>query len=155
MLSPDPETLLRALPPARPSPSLAHAIAAEFSKTPLPRAGIIPRPRRGWLRELGIGFTWATAGAAAMLLLHPALSGSRSGIAAAGAPASEWQAVSTSREELVSEPGALIVSADAGPARYVRTRSIERRVWSDGASGASLAVEVPREDVRLLQVSFQ
>ena len=53
----------------------------------------------------------------------------------------------------VGEQG-IVDGADDGPSRLLRYESMERRRWSDG-KGAVTVLEVPREDLVLIPVSFQ
>jgi hypothetical protein len=60
----------------------------------------------------------------------------------------------TIESELLDASDEGIVDHGDSVARVVRYSSVERRKWTD-AKGAVTVVEVPREDVVLLPVSFQ
>jgi hypothetical protein len=54
-----------------------------------------------------------------------------------------------------TEIGGFFYGDDLAPNRVVRYSSVERRAWADPATGARVEMEVPREDVLLVPVSFQ
>ena len=167
----DLEAELKQLRPASPSPELAKRIERALAEAPAaqtPTAGILPKPkvRVNWF-ALGLGL----AGAAAFLMLARANvdrvpdGGSK---VAAHTPAAELPApnADTATRGYVAEGLTRVVydRRDEGltfpvdaeqPVRRVRSHSQETRQWRDPATGASLRVSYPTEEVEFIPVSGQ
>jgi hypothetical protein len=152
------EEQLRAIHPAAPRRAVEERIAAELAVAPA--VGTLPRARRSWLERLLPGLGWcaigATAGIATMLAMdftHDPRQVDANKIAPQLAAAAEAE------EELENEllgvaDAGLIEGNDDGVARVVRYESLERRRWV-GEDGAVTVLEVPREDLVFVPVTFQ
>jgi hypothetical protein len=150
------------LRPAQPSPELRARIQRELNE-PVPT----PPPWNwpGFARRLLRDFGWACAGATAalvLLALAPGMDAPRNAprvpAAPASAPAAPTDAFEhdgTSNELLAAEDSDELIETDDGPAREVHYSYRERHEWSNPRTGASVVLEVPREDVYLLPVSLQ
>jgi hypothetical protein len=155
MNEPDFEEQLRALRPAAPRPALETRIQAELAEHP--RAGALPASRRSWSARLLAAIGWSAVGATAAIvavrLSHievkaPAADASAQLAAAAEADIElEHELLAVAEEGVVDEP-------TDGLARVVRYESLERRRWTD-QDGAITVLEVPREDLVFVPVSFQ
>jgi len=164
------ENALRKLSPTAPPVRLDQAIARELSETTTlslaPReyrlSGEILRPQESPRSRLFFGLCSATGGAAAALvavfglgllrtpqmapLAQPPLVAKAENI---------FEPTESSRQLLATEESGLIYTDEQEPNRVVRYNSMERYVWANPATGAQVEVEVPREDVVLVPVSFQ
>lgn len=162
------ENALRKLSPAAPPARLEEAIARELTETlpsPAPRAhplsGEIGRPKEGPFSRLFFGLCWATGGATAALITAFSLGMLHAPQASVPQPAltakveNVFEPAESSREVLETEDDGLIYTEEQEPNRVVRYNSMERYVWANPATGARVEVEVPREDVVLVPVSFQ
>jgi hypothetical protein len=164
MNEPEFEEQLRAIRPAAPRRAVEDRIAAEIGRAPT--VGTLQPPARSLLARLLPGLGWSAAGAAigiaTMLALGltqerlPAQSNSVTSTQASSAEATEIAAsdMELEHEVLDVEEQGIVDGTDAGPSRLVRYESMERRRWSDG-TGAVTVLEVPREDLVLIPVSFQ
>jgi hypothetical protein len=162
MNEPEFEEQLRAIRPAAPRRAVEDRIAAEIGR--VATVGTLQPPARSIFTRLLPGLGWSAAGAAigiatmlALGLTHERPAQSKQ--ATPQAPAATAVELSDSDMELehevldVEEQG-IVDGTDAGPSRLVRYESMERRRWSDG-KGAVTVLEVPREDLVLIPVSFQ
>jgi hypothetical protein len=153
------EQQLRGIKPAGPRRIVEERIAAELA--PAPASGTLPLPARSWLNRLLPGLGWSALGAAAGIIAilgfdlnretaaAPKTLGTPGEITAAAQPDVELE------QELLDVADAGIVDAEAdGLARVVRYESLERRRWTD-QDGAVTVVELPREDLVFVPVSFQ
>jgi hypothetical protein len=72
-------------------------------------------------------------------------------------PSGQDATVLSSRENVVlgTTDEGLITLADGSPARRYRIQSLETLTWTDRSGKASLTWTLPREDVRLVPVSFE
>jgi hypothetical protein len=59
------------------------------------------------------------------------------------------------RTLVAAEDDGLIFDDDSTPLRQVRYNYLERRTWTNPATGTRLEVELPREDTYLISVSMQ
>jgi hypothetical protein len=156
----DLEEELRALRPARPLPGLEEAIARELvPQRPIalrPASGVLTRPsarpRFSWWPSLG----WAVAGTFALvaLLLLP-FSGTKEITAVAQTSSLVFEPVDSQPEILSAANDEVSYDNEQGPTQLVRYSSIERQTWANLETGAQLEVEMPREDVFLIPVSYQ
>jgi hypothetical protein len=158
----DLETELRALQPARPSPSLEAAIARELSAEPRtlalrPTAGIIVRPERRRGFNLWRGFGWAFAGAAAAFAVLASIpTATHKGAEPASAKeAAYFEPLESAREFIAADQSEILYDGEDGPAQLVRYSSVERHSWTNPTTGALVELEVPREDLFLVPVSYQ
>ncbi len=162
----DLENQLRKLRPLSPSPQLAERIERVLSAASTPTAGVVVQPRRIRLDWLVLG---AGLAAAALLLLFAQLRSDRpqttsETIASAPAPSAApalnrsavfvpeglTQVVYDTRDEGVQFP-----SGSEQPVRRVRSRTRETLRWRNPATGASLRVSYPSDEVSLIPVSGQ
>lgn len=162
------ENELRKLRPAAPPPRLEQAIAREL-ETPVtvlkrhehPRAGVIIRPKESALPRLLSGLGWAFGGAAVALIATISLYPLPADQPVAQVPAAIeveedfFEPSESSRQLLAAEESDVIYTEEEEPTRVVRYNSMERYVWANPSTGAQVEVEVPREDIVLLPVSFQ
>lgn len=159
------ENELRKLRPTVPSARLEKAIDRELAAMPLkvyehPRSVMISRPEENLFAGLLSRFCWACGGAAAavvtMVYLN-AFPASHTATSAANKSQVEqiFEPAESSRKLLATEDGGVVYTAEEEPARVVRYNSMERYVWANPTTGARVEVEVPREDVVLVPVSFQ
>jgi len=157
------EDELRALRPIQPSTETAAAISRELKSALLPaeRAGVISKPRESLASRILTGFCWAAGGAAVALLVFmfgPDLRSSetKAPIAStAPVPDNVFQRTASSRELIRAEDRGLYYNTDHQPEEVLRYSSVERHIWKNPATGARVEVEVPREDVVVIPVSFQ
>ena len=164
----DLEAELKQLRPAAPSAELLARVERALSEAPAtstPTAGILPRSkvRVSWF-ALGFG----VAAAAALFMLarvdvdpasqnKPALAAitplpriATAQIPAGLVPDGLTRVVYNTRDE------GLVYPADASePVRRIRSRSRETLKWQDRATGASLRVSYPTEEVELIPVAGQ
>jgi hypothetical protein len=164
------EKQLRTLSPAAPSAELSRAIARDLhgASTALSQREIVRRHEQESMltRVLG-GLPWAVGGAAAAAIAILAMTPPRDQTvlrervnhsrtpAVTVASAGVFEPGESSREVIDTEESPLIFHEQREPARLVRVNSLERRTWSNAATGARVAVEVPREDLMLVPVSYQ
>lgn len=163
MNEPEFEEQLRAIRPAAPRRAVEDRIAAEIGR--VATVGTLQPPARSIFTRLLPGLGWSAAGAAIGIatMLALGLTGERPARskheATSQTPAATAVELSDSDMELehevldIEEQG-IVDGTDAGPSRLVRYESMERRRWSDG-TGAVTVLEVPREDLVLIPVSFQ
>lgn len=166
------EAELKQLRPAAPSPELAKRIERALEETPAAEtrtAGILPKPklRLNWF-ALGLG----VATAAALLLLARVnvdrVPNDDTSRIAANTPAAELPApnADTVARGYVAEGVTRVVydRHDEGltfpedaeqPVRRVRSHSQETRQWRDAATGASLRVSYPTEEVEFIPIAGQ
>lgn len=162
MNEPDFENELRAIRPAQPRRALENRIAAELAvpTSAAATAAILPRPERrrvpNWIAALG----WSALGAVIAFFAIHATEEPQQSSAASAEPARQ-EAASLEEPEMDFEheildvaDGGLIEESSAGLARIVRYESLERRRWTE-QDGAITVLEVPRQDVVLVPVSFQ
>jgi hypothetical protein len=171
----DLEAELKQLRPAAPSPDLAKRIERALEQAPAGEtrtAGVLPRPkvRVNWF-ALGLGLAAATA----FLLLARTnvdrVPGADGPTVAANSPAPEAALQqppnpATATRGFVAEGVTRVVynRRDEGltfpddaekPVRRVRSQSHETMQWRDPATGASLRVSYPTEEVEFIPVSGQ
>lgn len=165
------EAELTQLRPAAPSPELAKRIERALEEAPATEtrtAGILPKPkiRVNWF-TLGLG---VAAAAAFLLLARTDVDRVPDGSpqVAANTPAAELPApnVDTVARGYVAEGVTRVVydRRDEGlsfpedaeqPVRRVRSHSQETRQWRDAATGASLRVSYPTEEVEFIPIAGQ
>ncbi len=155
------ESQLRATRPAAPSDMLEHSIANALRQPTIGASRELREPT-GLLRQLLGGLTWATGGATAAVLgmlwldAEPKQTPTGAGPSELKAmPAGTFLAEAPSREVVNTSAGALVFPEEQQPARLVRVNMVERRTWANAATGARIGVELPREDLMLIPVSYQ
>ncbi len=168
------EQELRALRPVRPSRELEGKIGRELAPSAAPHLWSAPEGR-SWLERLLPAFGWGSLGAAAAVVVMLSMNLAKGGLPPASlAPGSNAGPVTqtvpglapvqpkvvptadaaVSGDLLEATNEGLLEGSDVGVARRVRYSTMERRSWKD-ANGAVTVVEVPREDVVVVPVSFQ
>jgi hypothetical protein len=152
------ENLLRSVPPAAPHRCVEERIATELNRPPVSTAAVLPQPSRPnrFFAALGWASLGATLAVASMLTVN--LVRGDTGQPIVKSPAKSTALIEAPVEfehEIleISEGGIVAESAD-GPARIVRYDSLERRTWTE-PSGAVMILEVPREDLVLMPISYQ
>ena len=161
------EAELRALIPAKPSARVEAAIGRELSEKQSHPAPVVPASgvliqRTSWqLGRWWYRLAWAAAGgavAAAMLLIPAIPSRKTAGhdpVVSAPAPEPEvFEPVASDRQLLASQDGGVVYDEETGPSQIVQYSSVERYSWTN-AAGALVEVEVPREDLVMIPVSYQ
>lgn len=161
------ESNLRRLRPIEPTPELEQRIALALESLPaaaaIPAAGVL-RPRRrawpSWLNSLCWATFGATAGVAAVVLFYPApvtVAPVAKVPVPAPAPAASslFEPSESDRQVVSSEEAGTVYDEDNQPSRLVRYTSIEKHTWMNPSTGAEVQVEMPREDVVLVPISYQ
>jgi hypothetical protein len=160
----DLESELRAIRPAPPPPQLAAEIARDLAQPQHPTAGLLTRRPESTFDRILSGLCWACGGATVAIITTMGLhlwqaDGKSPGRATetATAPTEEkyFEPAESSRQLLGAESGDLVYNSDQEPERIIRYSSRERHVWANPTTGARVEVEVPREDVVFVPVSFQ
>ncbi len=162
------ENELRKLRPTTPSNRLEEQIARDLAATTTapdphsyPRSGTISRKKESPIMRLLSGLGWACGGAAVAVLVTTTMYSTppspQAGTQTERAIEVEnvFEPAESSRELLATEDSGVIYTEEEEPTRVVRYNSMERYVWANPTTGARIEVEVPREDVVLLPVSFQ
>ena len=164
MNEPEFEEQLRSIRPAAPRRAVEDRIAAEIGRAAA-TSGTLPQPAGSFVTRLLPGLGWSAAGAAIGIATMLALGLMREDTSQAKqsqttpTPAAEtadyFEPDFDLEHEIVNvDEQGLVQESDEGLARLVRYESVERRRWSDG-KGAVTILEVPREDLVLVPVSFQ
>jgi hypothetical protein len=158
MNEPEFEKHLRGIRPAQPRHALEERIASDLA--PATTVAVLAPSRSSWLERIFPALGWCGLGAAAGIagMLTVNLSRGNPGKPVIDAPA-ELAAAAEADMELEQEvltvaDGGIVDAAADGVARIVRYESLERRRWTD-QHGATTVVELPREDVVFVPVSFQ
>jgi hypothetical protein len=162
------ENELRRLRPAAPLPRMEQAIARELTEAATvqklhghPRSGTIVRTKESPLARLLSGLGWACGGAAVAVIATISLYPFPTPQPVTYAPdvvESEdvlFEPSESSSELLATAESGVIYTDEEEPTRILRYNSLERYVWANPSTGARVEVEMPREDVVLLPVSFQ
>jgi hypothetical protein len=153
----------------RPSPApgrLEDAVSAQLVRVPtsVPPAGKIQRGDESRFDRILSGLCWATAGAAAAVIVTVYLGEERStsvatntnqDSAAIPSDLTYFEPAESDRQLVSAEAGAVFYGEDEEPAREFRYNSLERHVWANPSTGARVEVQVPRQDIVLVPVSFQ
>ena len=158
MNEPDFENELRSIRPSTPRRGLEDRIASELA--PVPTSAALGGRRRGLLDRLLPAFGGGSLGAAtavvAMLVIN--LSQGNTGKPVVDIPAKLSAAaeadIELEHEVLDVADGGIVEDTREGLARVLRYESVERRRWTE-KDGAVTVVEVPREDVVLVPITFQ
>ncbi len=150
------EAELKRLQPAPPPPALARRIARELEAAPAQR------------RLAEVHWLWAALpAAAAVALVFTQFARERvtdEGRSASHfAPALATDATSVASLKPVAAENLLVAAADEGlvtladgtPARRERLQFVDTITWKNPHTNASLTWQVPREEVRVVPVSFQ
>lgn len=160
------EQQLRELRPVRPSRELESRIGRELAPAPTSRTWTPAPERRSLLERLLPALGWGSLGAAAAVVVMLSLNLANGGTQptnpktdgkVAVSPVSkarEGAGASVGDDLLEANDEGLLASDQIGVGRRVRYSSVERRSWKE-TDGAITVVEVPREDVVVLPVSFQ
>ena len=136
------EAELKTLRPAAPAPELQARVARELAP--------VARPSPSWW--------WSAVPAAAALAIALVLAGRKEPPADEGLAAAQVAAFRPVAAEKV-----LYAAADEGPvtladgteARLVRSSYVDTITWKNPRTNASLKWSVPRDEVRVVPVSFQ
>ena len=158
MNEPDFENELRAILPATPRRALEDRIAASLD--PVPTAAPLLGRQRSWLDRMLPAFGWGALGAATAVMAMLVINLSKGNT---GAPVLDVPAKLTASNEADIElehhvldvaDGGIYEDDSAGWSRVLRYESVERRRWTE-KDGSVTVVEVPREDVVLVPITFQ
>ena len=137
------EAELKLLRPLAPS----HEFRARLERT------LAPRPRARLLR-----FSWVAlpiaAAVATMLTLAPVPRREKNS-APPQLPAALFKPVAAENVLIASRDEGLVTLADGTPARRTRQSYVDTITWKNSRTKASLKWSVPREEVRVVPVSFQ
>ncbi|ACB74937.1 hypothetical protein [Opitutus terrae] len=141
------ESELRGLMPLAPSHRLRTAIAQELA------------PNRNHVRYVwwALPIAAAVALAASQWSADPAagrLDSPPAG-AAAQVPADVFRPVAAENVLLRSEEEGVLTFADGTPARQIRASYVDTITWRNPATNASLTWTLPREEIRVVPVSYQ
>jgi hypothetical protein len=154
MNEPDFEEHLRSIRPATPRQGLEQRIAQDLA--PVPATGVLPVPKSSWLDRVLSAVGWGALGAAiaVVVMLSLKLSGPANTQGQGDAQAAAAGEADMELEHQLLNVADAGVADDEGLVRLLRYESLERRRWTD-ADGALMIVEVPREDLVRVPVSFQ
>lgn len=158
MNEPDFENELRAIRPANPRRALEDRIASAL--TPAPATATLDTRQRAWIDRMLPAFGWGALGAitAVMAMLVINLTRGNTGQPVVDVPAKLVAAaeadVEMEHEVLNVADGGIVEDNIEGLSRVLRYESVERRRWKE-KDGSVTVVEVPREDVVLVPITFQ
>lgn len=150
------EAELKRLQPVAPTPALVDRIEHELASA----------PARSRLAE--VHWLWAALPAAAAVALvfvqfarersaEPAneISGGVPALAEATAIVAPFKPVAAENVLVAASDEGLVILADGTPARRERLQFVDTITWRNPRTNASLTWRVPREEVRVVPVSFQ
>ena len=150
------EAELKRLQPVAPAPALIERVERELASA----------PARSRLAE--VHWLWAALPAAAAVALvvvqftrerpvAPAAETPPVGLAATEAAdrAAPFKPVAAENLLVAASDEGLVVLADGTPARRERLQFVDTITWRNPRTNASLTWRVPREEVRVVPVSFQ
>lgn len=140
------EAELRRLRPVAPSAETKARVARELARSE-PAAGLL-RPRPWWV---SLPIAAAIAVAAAMLASRDRDPRARE----ANFEAVALKPVAAENLLYAATDEGLVILDDGTPARRARLRYLDTFVWKNPRTNASLTWRVPREEVRIVPVSFQ
>jgi hypothetical protein len=165
------ELEMRELRPAPPSDRLGTAIARELGNSRAlatrPTSGVVVRTQ---VRRAGFwnGLAWAVGGAALAVACfslflpeaRPVLEAGRNAAAPGGLAEPEatetyFEPTESATELVFADESGVFYDGEDGPSQMVRYSSIERHRWTNPSTGALVELEVPREDILLVPVSYQ
>lgn len=157
------EEHLRAFRPAAPSAKVARVVEVELTQISpsCSASGVLSAPPENPLRRFLGGLCWAVGGAAAAIIIAGSVGDARHSsrdARTAAAPAGEpsyFEQTGTERELLWAEASDVVYDDEEQPSQVVSYSSVERYTWTNPTTGALVEVEVPRQDVVLMPVSFQ
>lgn len=148
------EKLLRAIKPAEPGAAFERQIAFELSAS---EPKVENPTTEGWLSWLVSRLGWAALGATTALTISAVLRTETTAPQPLGTTSTSPSMptfIQRSAEILNANDEGITLDGEQGMARQVRFTSIERSAWVD-ATGAEMLVEVPREELVLIPVSYQ
>lgn len=137
------EAELKRLRPAAPSPALQGRLEAAFAAKRRPRAAIL---RFGWV-ALPIAAGVALAVAYSPAFRQPATTGAK--------PAAVFKPVKAQNILLESKDEGTATLADGTVVRRTRETYVDTITWRNPKTNASLTWSVPREEVRVVPVSYE
>lgn len=143
------EAELTRLQPAAPSRALEQRIERELRTAPAQPAGV----RVHWVWFVAL----PTAAAVAILLSRPVSQQPAGGSMAKAPPASAEVLKPVAAENVLysARDEGLVVLEDGTPARRERLQFVDTITWKNPRTNASLRWTVPREEVRVVPISFQ
>lgn len=152
------EAELKSLRPIRPSRVLETRIASELaSSTATAAAAPTPKPRKRPLAS--IHWLWSAAlpvaAAIAILAVLPGKRASRGGPRIDSNPAATLKPVAAENVLYAVQDEGLVTLEDGTPARRERLNYVDTITWKNPRTNASLTWSVPREEVRVVPVSYQ
>lgn len=147
---PELEAELKRLRPAAPSPELVQRIGRELPARPAGRA-------RTTLRWVWLATVPAAAALAVLLSRStpPRPDRPDKPLPAATASSGALKPVSAENVLYSARDEGLVVLEDGTPARRERLQFVDTITWRDPRTNASLTWTVPREEVRVVPISFQ
>jgi hypothetical protein len=133
------EAELKALRPAAPSARLHARVATELDPH----------------RRANVGWMWGALPAAAALALGIFLSRSDLPANAAAPATAAFRPVAAENILYATNDEGYVTLEDGTPARRVRAHYVDTITWKNPGGRASLRWTVPREEIRVVPVSFQ
>ena len=155
------ECELRRLQPVAPSPALEARIAREIGSAGAPPALQSPRRPLPWLWSMAL-----PAAAAIVIIIAAQKSGrgilpvktddhGRDVRATTAGAAEELKPVTAENVLYAARDEGVVVLEDGTPARRERLQFVDTITWKNPRTNASLRWTVPREEVRVVPISFQ
>ena len=149
------EAELSALRPVRPSAALRARIERELSAAEAP-ARVVTPSWRIWAAALPVAAAVAVLAALAMTRAPRAPASNEKSAAvseADGAP--RLKPIAAENVLYAARDEGLVTLEDGTPARRARLSYVDTIVWENPRTNASLKWSVPREEVRIVPVSYQ
>lgn len=151
------EAELTRLQPAAPSRALEQRIARELPAEPAPAAPA-PPARHDSAKVHWVWFVALPAAAAVALMLSRPVNPPPAGNSLAKTPPASAEVLKPVAAENVlyaARDEGLVVLEDGTPARRERLQFVDTITWKNPRTNASLKWTVPREEVRVVPISFQ
>lgn len=149
----DLESELKRLQPAAPSAALGARIEAALSGS----SGLARRTRSSRLNAMWLAVLLPAAAAIALMIVNErALEAARPAARAhANVLDPRLKPVSAENVLIAAQDEGMVTLEDGTPARRARLNYVDTITWRDPRTKASLTWTVPREEVRVVPVSFQ
>lgn len=142
------EAELKRLEPKAPSAGLRRRVANDLA------------PRGAANRRLGLSWAWAgglaaAAGLALLLTQRPEIEPPRPRAPTVAAGAAMMKPVAAENILVAAQDEGFVTLEDGTTARRARLKYVDTITWKNPQTNASLTWTVPREEVRVIPVSFQ